>query len=284
MASVGRRGRADGGGPTDERRLTGVNGAACGRSSVPPTATRATATRAIADGEDAAERCWLAVRLAEGLTVRAPRRKPPAGRCGPGRGPPADGCRGRRAPDRPRARSPWPISSHSAGEARWTDTVPPVAGSRKACCQPDPSSASGRHRRRWPASEGRPPRRAGAGDRQPPGGDHRRQGVDRRRSGSPSATVTRVTAGCSCQTVVVSLPLAVPRAGCVVDPGDLLGGGPGDPDVADPEIAQLRSDVGVGGAGHQPLDQVADLAGGGRSSHRRRSRGPRRRAGAGRRR
>ena len=73
-----------------------------------------------------------------------------------------------------------------------------------------------------------------------------------------------MTAGCSCQTVVVSLPLAVPRAGRVVDPGDLLGGRSAHPHVPDAEIAQLRGDVGVGGAGHQPLDQVADLVGGGR--------------------
>ena len=94
------------------------------------------------------------------------------------------------------------------------------------------------------------------------GRDHRRQRVDRRRlltlgHGHPGDGRLQLPDGGR----LAAAGRAEGRR--VVDPGDLLGGRTGHPHVPDAETAQLGSDIGVGRAGHHPLDQVADLVGGG---------------------
>ncbi len=207
-------------------------------------------------------RVLAAVRRAAGLIGRDLPRTPPAGRCGRDHGPPVDGCRVRPAPARPTSTIPWPMSSHRVGEARWNGhrAARGRAAGRPAASRPSlgvratPSAVA---RQRGSTASPSPSRRSA-----PPGRDHRRQRVHRRRllalgHGDPGDGRLQLPDGGRLAAAGRT------QGGCVVDPGDLLGGRTGHPHVPDAEAPQLRSDVGVGRAGDHPLDQVADLVGGG---------------------
>ena len=221
-------------------------------------------------------------RSARALHGASSAKGPRGARTWSGRGPRADGCQARRAPGRPAAPAPWPISNQSGGRGQGPAQCRRVLGGMaKACCQPAFTGVSDR-RRCWPASAGRSPRRPEPPVGRPP--VERRPAAASTASRCPRSAITRVTGGCSCQTVVSSLPLAVPRPGVLSIRAILLGRRPGDPHVPDAEVAQLRSDVGVGRAGDQPAGPGRRPAPGPQPSRRRRTRGPRRRAGADRRR